>query len=141
MHLEVKMIAFGKQRQCAMERIAVLAVSHHVIRKRSQNGSEKSSAKVREIEEMWLSWKKFCGYDYSQGSLISKESGLITTSAVVFSRKQSLMHTGRIFEHEDQTTIYRATILYFDFLRGSIFCIRFADRQGAPGRSGEVSLA
>jgi hypothetical protein len=51
-------IAFSKRRQCAMERMAILSVSHNFVQKRSQNGSDQSSARVRGIETKRLSWKE-----------------------------------------------------------------------------------
>jgi hypothetical protein len=51
-------IAFSKRRQCAMERMAILSVSHNFVQKRSQNGIDQSSAGVRGIESKRLSWKE-----------------------------------------------------------------------------------
>jgi len=50
-------IAFSKRRQCAMERMAILAVSHNFVQKRSQNGPLRSSAMLRGLEGRLLSWR------------------------------------------------------------------------------------
>ena len=51
-------IRFSKRRQCAMERMAILAVSHNFVQKRSQNGADLSSAGSRELETKRLTWKE-----------------------------------------------------------------------------------
>lgn len=51
-------IAFSKRRQCAMERMAILALSHNFIKKRSENGPMMSAGMMRSLTDRMHTWRE-----------------------------------------------------------------------------------